>query len=52
METINENPGISWPSVEDWEGHRETIKRLYVDEDRTLSDVMAIMASDFGHRGR
>ena len=38
------------PTAEDWTRHRPLIKRLYVDEDRTLKDVMAIMARDYGHK--
>ena len=39
-----------WPSGDDWTRHRPLIKRLYVDDDRTLTDVMAIMARDNGHK--
>lgn len=31
------------PTAEEWQLHRPTIKRLYLDEDRTLPDVMRIM---------
>ena len=31
------------PTSGDWESHRHTIIRLYMDEDRTLKDVMKIM---------
>lgn len=31
-----------------WSRHRQTIKKLYMDEDRTLHDVMEIMKRDFG----
>ena len=31
---------------EDWAQHRHEIRRLYVDEDRTLQDTMARMASE------
>ena len=33
-----------------WEIHRPTIKKLYLDEGRTLKDVMAIMRQDYGHK--
>ncbi|POS78908.1 hypothetical protein DHEL01_v202702 [Diaporthe helianthi] len=36
------------PSVSDWSRHRETIKRLYIDERRKLREVMEIMATDHG----
>jgi hypothetical protein len=39
-----------WPSTEDWTRNQQLIKRLYVDEDRTLKDVMAIMERDHGHK--
>ena len=29
----------------DWEQHRETIARLYMEEDRSLADVQRIMAA-------
>lgn len=38
------------PGPEVWEIHRPTIKRLYLDEDKTLKDVMAIMQRDYGHK--
>lgn len=31
-----------------WTTNRPMIKKLYVDEDRTLQDVMEIMKRDFG----
>jgi Clr5 domain len=34
----------------EWDRLRPVIKRLYVDEDRTLNEVMTIMARDHGHR--
>jgi len=48
-------PGASkasskWASLQDWEKFKPLIKQLYVEEDRTLKDVMAIMASKYGHR--
>lgn len=38
-----------WASLDDWEKFKPHIKQLYVEEDRTLKDVMAIMASKYGH---
>lgn len=38
-----------WASPNDWERFRPLIKKLYVDEDRTLTDVMAIMLTEHGH---
>ena len=40
-----------YPSQSDWNRLRPHIKRLYVDEDKTLEEVMIIMARDHGHRG-
>ena len=38
-----------WASRDDWERFRPLITRLYVEEDRTLKDVMAIMLANHGH---
>ena len=38
----------SGPGAEVWETHRSTIKRLYLDEDKTLNEVMASMQNDYG----
>ncbi len=32
----------------DWEGHRATIKRLYIDDGRPLKEVIDLMRRDFG----
>ena len=40
----------SSPEQDIWENIRPTIKRLYLDEDKTLKDVMATMQRDFGHK--
>ncbi len=40
----------SGPRSDVWETHRSTIKRLYLDEDKTLKEVMGIMERDFGHK--
>jgi hypothetical protein len=40
-----------WPtSEEDWEPHRARIRQLYLEEDRTLKDVMAIMEREQGFK--
>ena len=41
----------SGPQPDIWETHRLTIKRLYLDEDKPLKEVMAIMQRDHGHKG-
>ena len=41
----------SGPQPDVWETHRLTIKRLYLDEDKPLKEVMDIMQRDYGHRG-
>lgn len=41
----------SGPGAEVWETHRSTIKRLYIDEDKTLNQVMALMQNDYGLKG-
>lgn len=40
------------PSNDDWERLRPDIERLYIDENRTLEEVMRIMADEHGHKGR
>lgn len=39
------------PRPEEWETHRLTIKRLYLDEHKTLKDVMATMQQKHSLRG-
>ncbi|KAG6357967.1 hypothetical protein INS49_013850 [Diaporthe citri] len=39
--------GSSGPSINDWSRHRPTIKRLYINERKTLKEVMDIMARDY-----
>ncbi|KAG8157721.1 hypothetical protein KVR01_012383 [Diaporthe batatas] len=38
--------GGGGPSISDWSRHRETIRRLYIDEKRKLKEVMDIMATE------
>lgn len=38
------------PSAEDWERVRPIIRRLYIEEGRTLNDVMDILANEYGHK--
>ncbi|KAL9072694.1 MAG: hypothetical protein Q9161_003403 [Pseudevernia consocians] len=40
----------SGPKPDIWETHRSTIKRLYLDEDKTLKNVMDTMERDYGHK--
>jgi hypothetical protein len=35
-----------------WEPHRATIEKLYIDEKRTLQQVMSIMEKDVGFSAR
>jgi hypothetical protein len=37
-------------SEEDWEHHRALIRRLYLEEGRTLKGVMAIMEREHGFK--
>lgn len=39
-------PPAKLATREDWYRHRNLIKRLYVDEQKTLKQVMTIMASE------
>jgi len=41
---------LGYASKSEWERIRPIIRRLYVDEDKTLKEVMAIMARDYGHQ--
>ena len=43
-------PGGNWPSAEDWTRNRALIKRLYIDENRTLKDIIATMEREHGHK--
>ena len=38
------------PSAGEWELHQPTIKRLYLDQDRTLPDVMKIMQQQYSFK--
>jgi hypothetical protein len=42
-------PSKATPTAADWERHRPLIKRLYADEGMKLKEVVAIMASQYGH---
>ena len=49
----SKNEGIhvkQGPGPEVWETYRPIVKRLYLDEDKTLKDVMAIMQREYGHK--
>ena len=35
-----------WATTEDWEKSRETFKQLYLDQDKSLKEVMTIMERD------
>lgn len=39
------------PSATQWDMHREKIRKLYVDENKTLKDVMETMKREDGFRG-
>ena len=40
------------PSQEDWSRYELTIKRLYLDEDKPLKDLISIMEREYGHKAR
>ncbi|KAK8037181.1 hypothetical protein PG991_000527 [Apiospora marii] len=47
----NKPPSLSqkaWASAQEWESHRETITRLFWDENRPLREVVEIMSRDHG----
>lgn len=35
-------------SAQTWESHRERIKQLYWDEDKSLDEVIAVMQNTYG----
>lgn len=41
-------PRKKYATAKDWQSHRHIIERLYRDEDKTLEQLIAIMASWFG----
>ncbi|PMD39544.1 hypothetical protein L207DRAFT_428284, partial [Hyaloscypha variabilis F] len=41
---------LKCPSLSEWERVRPLIKQLYVDEDRTLKEVMDTLVRDHGHK--
>ena len=45
--TVAAAPLAKWPSSEaDWEKHKVRIKQLYLEEDKPLKEVMAIMETN------
>lgn len=39
---------VSWATDADWNEHRETIARLYWDENKPLKEVSTIMKEEHG----
>jgi hypothetical protein len=39
------------PASDDWERLKDIIEELYVEENKTLKEVMHIMAQKYGHFG-
>lgn len=37
-----------YPTKHDWAAHMPTMKRLFIDEDKTLNEVMGIMSREYG----
>ena len=48
---LSSSVGRKWATPEEWDRHRQTIERLYLDEDKNLKEVMTIMAENYGHFG-
>lgn len=44
----SESGSMAWATKDDWARHRKTIKQLYVDEEKPLKEVKAMMERDFG----
>lgn len=51
VEPILLPPPTRYPTGEDWTAYRPAISRLYIEENRTLSEVMAIMEASYGFNG-
>jgi hypothetical protein len=46
--TTSSAPLAIWPTSEDdWEKHRARIKQLYLEDDKPLKEVMAIMETTY-----
>lgn len=39
-----------WATEQDWDLHKKRIESLYVVENKSLNEVMAVMETDFGFR--
>ena len=50
-EAVVAAPFRGYASLSEWDLVRPLIRRLYVDENKTLKEVMAIMTRDHGHQG-
>jgi hypothetical protein len=48
--TMSQGPTVWRTSEGDWEPFKARIRQLYLDEDRPLKDVMAIMERDYGFK--
>jgi hypothetical protein len=48
--TMSQGSTVWSTSKEDWEPFRARIRQLYLEEDRPLKDVMAIMERDHGFK--
>lgn len=45
------NRSSTWAREEDWDSHRSIFTHLYIDERKTLKEVMDIMQRDYGFFG-
>ena len=39
-----------YATAEDWNRHRETFTKLYLEESKTLNEVMSIMKEQYGFK--
>jgi hypothetical protein len=44
---IRKSKHDTYAKVDDWDAHRQTIARLYLDEEMTLKDVKAYMEDNY-----
>lgn len=38
--------------AQEWELHRETIRQIYIEQEKSLAEIMLIMNQDHGFRAR
>lgn len=49
--TAPSSNALAYPSPQEWEAQKSEIGRLYLDEEKSLKQVMEFMAQVHGHHG-